>query len=431
MKSSVFILLFLAIYKISSGSYQPGLVNDTITIQPQDVFACNNEASAIFVVGSSIPNVSFEWQLYNPGILIWESIPADNSDFTGQADDTLTVFNINAYDQFSFRCILHLLFNFNEIVISDAAELKIIQPPVADFSWEYPCEEISVHFKDRSSDPNGAAITTWQWEFGDSDISYLQNPKHIYPGDDDYSVTLTVWNEYSCSNYKTDLISIIPFTIIPILGPNVVFSNQTSNYFERYYHFGEIKENCVYRWILPDFDAYIRDTLSIDNKTLRIDWKTLNESTQVTLYVEEWLQLPGGLECMTGKGSLEILIVKQTAHDLGKIIQKAEDKAILLYLGDSAAIYQWGYTKYANDGDISNDDTVHNAIYHSNYSKFDELNPDYLYWVETVPESWMDCWTRTYYEPVGKYSSGPAENENLPTGSGDRLNEKLLDNPNK
>lgn len=64
--------------------------------------------------------------------------------------------------------------------------------PTAKFSWKplNPNEGEEVEFTDESEshDP----IVSWAWDFGDGGISDLRNPKHTFPDNGIYDVTLTV-----------------------------------------------------------------------------------------------------------------------------------------------------------------------------------------------------------------------------------------------
>lgn len=51
--------------------------------------------------------------------------------------------------------------------------------------------ECDVQFTDLST-VAGDVIVSWEWDFGDSTTSTLQNPLHVYPANDTYSWTLTV-----------------------------------------------------------------------------------------------------------------------------------------------------------------------------------------------------------------------------------------------
>lgn len=63
----------------------------------------------------------------------------------------------------------------------------------------------TVNFEDQSDgDPD-----SWQWDFGDGSTSAEQNPTHTYNSEDNYTVSLTVENDFgSDTETKTDYISV-------------------------------------------------------------------------------------------------------------------------------------------------------------------------------------------------------------------------------
>lgn len=71
-----------------------------------------------------------------------------------------------------------------------------LEPPVADFSWEpsEPSTRDTVHFHDRSRDPDGW-IVSWRWDFGDGHTSSERNPSHRYSRPGTYTVTLEVTDD--------------------------------------------------------------------------------------------------------------------------------------------------------------------------------------------------------------------------------------------
>jgi PKD repeat protein len=62
-------------------------------------------------------------------------------------------------------------------------------PPMANFT--YSTADLTATFTDASTDSDGT-ITSWLWDFGDSNTSSAQNPIHIYATAGTYSVSLTV-----------------------------------------------------------------------------------------------------------------------------------------------------------------------------------------------------------------------------------------------
>ena len=68
----------------------------------------------------------------------------------------------------------------------------------ADFS-AFPLSGVrplSVQFTDESTVDGDSVITDWEWSFGDSGVSNLQNPLHTYLTGAVYSPTLKIINKY-------------------------------------------------------------------------------------------------------------------------------------------------------------------------------------------------------------------------------------------
>jgi len=76
-----------------------------------------------------------------------------------------------------------------QIVVSNVA-------PIADFDYSppFPTTASLINFKDHSSDSDGY-IVNYTWDFGDGNVSYLQNPHHRYPNAGKYVVILTVTDD--------------------------------------------------------------------------------------------------------------------------------------------------------------------------------------------------------------------------------------------
>ena len=83
--------------------------------------------------------------------------------------------------------------------------------PVASFTHDSPhCNGLPVHFTDASSMVGGAAITNWNWDFGDGFASTLQNPEHQYAAAGSYFVNLSVSGDNGCTDDTTMMIVIEP-----------------------------------------------------------------------------------------------------------------------------------------------------------------------------------------------------------------------------
>jgi len=80
-------------------------------------------------------------------------------------------------------------------------------PPSPDFVWS-PVDPIAyepVSFRDRSTDTGGplssGGVVDWFWDFGDSESSRSQNPRHCYTKSGIYQVQLTVTD--TCGNRRS------------------------------------------------------------------------------------------------------------------------------------------------------------------------------------------------------------------------------------
>jgi PKD repeat protein len=86
--------------------------------------------------------------------------------------------------------------------------------PIANFDYVNTCQDQDVQFQDISQLGGGGAITNWYWDFGDqfspANTSQLRNPTHKYSQSGQYSVTLVVVNENTCSDTIIKDITIQP-----------------------------------------------------------------------------------------------------------------------------------------------------------------------------------------------------------------------------
>jgi len=92
-------------------------------------------------------------------------------------------------------------------VLSDTAEILIVDPPEADFSFSSACVGVPVQFTDLSTFPPGS-ITAWDWDFGDGNSSILQNPQHAYASGT-YTVTLISTTAEGCEDTTSQVITVL------------------------------------------------------------------------------------------------------------------------------------------------------------------------------------------------------------------------------
>ncbi len=109
----------------------------------------------------------------------------------------------------------------NTCVDSLSNILVINELPDPDFTIspnDTVCNNIPLTFS--GIDNAGTTITDWYWDFGDGNTGTGQTPNHIYTASGNYTITLNVINNNSCSSIVTKLVHIrsLPesdFTISP------------------------------------------------------------------------------------------------------------------------------------------------------------------------------------------------------------------------
>ena len=86
--------------------------------------------------------------------------------------------------------------------------------PVAQFSSTGNCASNLVQFTDISYNPDGEAITGWNWDFGvnnsTADTSKMQNPTYTYTSAGIRDVTLIITSASGCND-----VNVMPLTVIP------------------------------------------------------------------------------------------------------------------------------------------------------------------------------------------------------------------------
>ena len=91
-------------------------------------------------------------------------------------------------------------------IISSALEFKPL-PNVLFSGNGFDCAPIEVIFNDLSTTPIDS-IVSWNWDFGDGELSNEQNPSHTYLTSGNYDVTLTVSTDEGCVNNNTIINSV-------------------------------------------------------------------------------------------------------------------------------------------------------------------------------------------------------------------------------
>lgn len=107
---------------------------------------------------------------------------------------------------------------------SVGSEEIVNMKPTANFTYipENPSTQDVIQFNDTSTDSDGT-IVSWSWDFGDGNVSSVQNSTHQYADDGIYTVTLTVTDDGGrTDDYEDD----IPIGNAP---PNAYIDSITPN----------------------------------------------------------------------------------------------------------------------------------------------------------------------------------------------------------
>ncbi len=151
----------------------------------------------------------------SPTVWEWD---LGNGTTSTQQNPTTTYFNAGLY-----TVTLKVTNTAGSNTLTKTQYIKVDDKPVADFNAPVTagCFPLRVNFTDLST-PGTAAITNWEWDFGDGTLSTAQNPFHVYSTAGNYSVTLKVTNAGGCSRVISR-----PNYIQVSLGVTVAFTNTT------------------------------------------------------------------------------------------------------------------------------------------------------------------------------------------------------------
>lgn len=85
---------------------------------------------------------------------------------------------------------------------SASTTVVVLTAPTAAFTWSVP---VVNQFQFTNTSSGG---TIYNWDFGDGNLSTLQNPTHVYTQSNTYTVTLTVTGANGCSTTTTQVINV-------------------------------------------------------------------------------------------------------------------------------------------------------------------------------------------------------------------------------
>lgn len=89
-----------------------------------------------------------------------------------------------------------------QVTVPDSPIVEVFAPPIALITPDpiTGCTPFTVPYMDNSTTSSPAAITSWLWDFGDGNTSTDQNPVYTFQDSGQFTVALTVIDEYGCSD---------------------------------------------------------------------------------------------------------------------------------------------------------------------------------------------------------------------------------------
>ncbi len=138
----------------------------------------------------------------------------------------------------------------NGCTAADHVMITVNPLPIPLFSADSVCVNTQTKFNDFSS----GNIISWSWNFGDGNLSSLQNPSHTYSSSGAYNINLTVISAEGCTSSVTVSTMVYPkpsahFSTNPTVAPmagspptygaTINFTNQSSGGISYLWDFGD------------------------------------------------------------------------------------------------------------------------------------------------------------------------------------------------
>ena len=83
-------------------------------------------------------------------------------------------------------------------VATYSRNLQVIESPATNFTFTDACRGTIIQLTDSSTSSAQSNLVTWQWQFGDTITSSVQNPTHIYDTAGTYTITLITIDDNGC-----------------------------------------------------------------------------------------------------------------------------------------------------------------------------------------------------------------------------------------
>jgi gliding motility-associated-like protein len=140
----------------------------------------------------------------NPTSYKWD---LGNGTQTTSSAPIATYFNPGTYN---VKLVVKNALGADSVVKNQYIVVNALPVPAFKISDTSGCFPLKVQFTDQSAAGSGT-ITSWQWDFGDGNLSNAQSPSHTYTSAGSFTVTLRVTNSTGCSKSITKPGAIVLF----------------------------------------------------------------------------------------------------------------------------------------------------------------------------------------------------------------------------
>ncbi len=164
---------------------------------------CGYDSTSVVITVNPVPEVSFS---HLPTVCMGQQIQFTNTSLNtsghfwdfGDGDTSILNNPIHIYQTPGFHTVnLVGVSNFNQCTSTFTSEIYVLPAPTASFdpSETNGCVPFSIEFEN-----NSANAAYFEWDFGDGNVSVLENPNHIYYEAGTYPISLIVTDEQGCFN---------------------------------------------------------------------------------------------------------------------------------------------------------------------------------------------------------------------------------------
>ena len=108
---------------------------------------------------------------------------------------------------------------------NDVVQIVFVAPPFANFNFTETCLYDAANFTDFSL-PGYGTLTTWDWDFGDTQTASNQNVSHTYSSAGTYAVQLVVTSSVGCTDTITQNVDAFEVPVASYLASSDCPNNQ-------------------------------------------------------------------------------------------------------------------------------------------------------------------------------------------------------------